>query len=745
MVMPIDKRIKREFKKNFMRYFLVALILFFGITMISAFFSSTDGVLDTIESEREKCSIEDANVTLVSELTDDNEKKLKDLGVELLENTSYSDLHAFEDEEYELRVFKVRKDVNKLTITEGNLPEKTNEIVLEEKTAVAKGISVGDEFDIDGKEYVLSGIVNVVDYNNVLKSVTSGVSNFDVFGVGFVSEDAFKNISDDKLTIQYSFTVADEDDIDSISDYLKDESILMSILKRTDNPRIKSIDNKTATMKAEVILIGIVFIFLISFIFYVMSSASIEKDSTFIGTLFSMGYTRGEIVRHYLKLPLIVTLISSVVGMIVGALCISETIGKTTYSSYSLSSFAGKINAYLIILCCVMPFVIQMITNGLLLSNRLNITPIKLMRGKTMSGKGFRKVKLEKKSFPVKMYIRIMLRGLKNQLVLFLGIFIAMFFLVMGFGMKDTLKEYVKDVDENSMYEYGYILKAPCEPENDDTDYQKITLGSFQVTYAGINMKLNVYGYGEGEGVESISTSKDEIVVSDSTASKLSLKKGDDFEIYSTELKKSFTLKVIDIVHDPVGLTAFMDRTALNELLEEDDADEYYNAIVSDEELDIPEAYVAEKMTHSVNKLAAEEMDSMMQTMIMMLIFMAVVVFAAVMFILLKMIIEKSAYSISLMKIFGYTNKENNHFYLNSFLITIIISLAVSLPLDVVLFKSVWPMLNANLVGFVPVKFYPITYVIILVFGLAVYFVITLLLRSKLRRIPMNMILKQRD
>ena len=189
--MPIDKRIKRELKKNFMRYFLAALILFFGITMISAFFSSTDGILDTLSSEREKCSIEDANVTLVSELSDENEKKLEEYGVKKLENTSYADLNAFDDEDYELRVFKVRTEVDKLTVTEGSLPEKTDEIALEEKTAAEKGVSVGDKFDVDGKEYVISGIVNVVDYNNVLKSVTSGVSNFDVFGVGFVSEDSF--------------------------------------------------------------------------------------------------------------------------------------------------------------------------------------------------------------------------------------------------------------------------------------------------------------------------------------------------------------------------------------------------------------------------------------------------------------------------------------------------------------------------------------------------------------------------
>ena len=63
----------------------------------------------------------------------------------------------------------------------------------------------------------------------------------------------------------------------------------------------------------------------------------------------------------------------------------------------------------------------------------------------------------------------------------------------------------------------------------------------------------------------------------------------------------------------------------------------------------------------------------MMQPMIMMLIVVSLVIFISVMYMLLKMVVEKSTHSISLMKIFGYTNKENNHFYLNSFFITVMV------------------------------------------------------------------------
>lgn len=94
--------------------------------------------------------------------------------------------------------------------------------------------------------------------------------------------------------------------------------------------------------------------------------------------------------------------------------------------------------------------------------------------------------------------------------------------------------------------------------------------------------------------------------------------------------------KVTRVIHDPVGLSAYMDRTALNEILEYDDANEYYNAILSDKELELPEGSVAETITHENQEKAAKEMNSMMQPMIIMLIVVSLIIFIAVMYMLLK-------------------------------------------------------------------------------------------------------------
>ena len=57
---------------------------------------------------------------------------------------------------------------------------------------------------------------------------------------------------------------------------------------------------------------------IIAFIFAVTTSNTIAKEATVIGTLRASGYTRGEIIRHYMTLPVLVTFASAVVGNILG-------------------------------------------------------------------------------------------------------------------------------------------------------------------------------------------------------------------------------------------------------------------------------------------------------------------------------------------------------------------------------------------------------------------------------------------
>lgn len=52
-----------------------------------------------------------------------------------------------------------------------------------------------------------------------------------------------------------------------------------------------------------------ILIVIIAFIFAVTISNTIVKESSAIGTLRAPGYTKGELIRHYLSMPVIVTIL----------------------------------------------------------------------------------------------------------------------------------------------------------------------------------------------------------------------------------------------------------------------------------------------------------------------------------------------------------------------------------------------------------------------------------------------------
>ena len=79
-----------------------------------------------------------------------------------------------------------------------------------------------------------------------------------------------------------------------------------------------------------------ILIVIIAFIFAVTISNTIMKESQTIGTLRASGYTKGELVRHYLAIPVIVTMIAAIVGNLMGYTVFKDVVVSMYYNSYSL-------------------------------------------------------------------------------------------------------------------------------------------------------------------------------------------------------------------------------------------------------------------------------------------------------------------------------------------------------------------------------------------------------------------------
>lgn len=79
-----------------------------------------------------------------------------------------------------------------------------------------------------------------------------------------------------------------------------------------------------------------ILIVIMAFVFAVTINHTITREAAVIGTLRASGYTRTELIRHYIFLPIMVSLVAAVIGNILGYTAFKYVAASMYYGSYSL-------------------------------------------------------------------------------------------------------------------------------------------------------------------------------------------------------------------------------------------------------------------------------------------------------------------------------------------------------------------------------------------------------------------------
>ena len=121
----------------------------------------------------------------------------------------------------------------------------------------------------------------------------------------------------------------------------------------------------------------------------------------------------------------------------------------------------------------------------------------------------------------------------------------------------------------------------------------------------------------------------------------------------------------------------------------------------------------------------------------------AIMIYMVLIYLLSKIIIEKNAQSISMVKILGYTNGEISRLYIMSTSIVVVICLLLSLPIETavmnVLFRE---MMLASISGWITLWIDPMIYVQMFFAGVITYAIVALLEFRKIKKVPMDEALK---
>ncbi len=754
---PLNKRFLRELKGELAKYIVIFVFMTAVIGLISGFLIADGSMYDTYNKSFEKYNIEDGNFELYSKVDESVIDKLEKENVTIYENfykeeivVRHNNIKNDEDSQSTLRFYVNREEVDKVDLMEGSLPEDINEIAIDRMYAENNDIKVQDTITVGSRILKVTGLVALSDYSSLFSDNSDTMFDSLKFGVGVVSQKCFDVYDDTHIHYVYSWLYDNKPEDDKEAKLMADDfvktisanAILVNYIPQYINQAIHFTGDDIGSDRSMMIVLLYVLIVIMAFVFAVTTNNTIVKEANVIGTLRASGYTRGELLRHYILLPIIVTIFGALVGNILGYTVFKDIFVATYYGSYSLPTYHTLWNADAFLLTTVVPVIIMLVINIVIIGCRLKLSPLKFLR-RDLSGKQKKKaMRLPAFGFFNRFRLRIIIQNMPNYITLFIGILFANVLLLFGIMLGPMLTHYQNEITDKLIAKHQYVLKTLVDV--DDNAAEKYCVKTLATIEGRLKSEdVLVYGVKDNSIYADINTASlkdNEVYITNGYADKFRIKKGDKITLKEKYDDNEYEFTVKDMYDYPSSFAIFMSDAAFKNVF--DKSEDYYSGYFSDNILDIDEKYVATQITlDDLTKVSRQLDRSMGETFNLVKIF-AVVLFAVLMFLLTKLIVEKNTTSISMVKILGYSNREISRLYVTSTTIVVVLSVALSIGLSVVIMNYLFRVFMEEMSGWISCYYAPHIFPVMFILNITVYAVISFFMMAKIKKIPMDEALK---
>ena len=774
---PLWKRLPRELVGDIGKYLVIFLFMTATIGFVSGFLVADESMLEAYDESFEKYRIENGNFTLDSQAT---EEKLSDLGKEGV--TIYENFYLDEPVDVDLdgtsdgtmRIFKKREEVNLVCLMKGTFPETADEIAIDRMYADNNSLAVGDTITVGGKELKITGLVALSDYSALFSDPGDLMFDSVKFGVSVLTPEGFAAFPDTHMKYCYSWLYekkpADDTEekemADDFLELLAAKADISGYLPRYLNQAIRFTGDDMGGDKAMVEVLLYILIAIMAFVFAVTTNNTIQKEAAVIGTLRASGYTRRELLLHYISLPILVTILAAVIGNILGYTVFKGIVADMYYGSYSLPTYETRWNAEAFCLTTLVPFVIMAVINVVLIRGKLKISPLRFLRKDLGSTRRSKAVRLPNFKFFNRFRIRILIQNRASYLTLFIGIVFANILLLFGMMMSPLLSHYQEETINNMLAKYQYILSVPDELDVEENSLlgmvQKLLMPSLETENENAEKfcmeSLKMIPEKEGKDGESITIygiepdskyveadfsglSENGVLLSDGFQQKYGIKTGDTISLKEPYGSKTYEFQVGVFYDYPGALAFFMPAESFQSLFDKKEA--YFNGYFSDEELtDLDDDYVTTTITQDDLTKVSRQLDVSMGEMFQLFNVFSLILFALLIYLLTKLIIEKNASSISMVKILGYKNREIVSLYLVSTTWVVIFSVLASFFFATELIKEIYIFMMSEYSGWLTLYIEPSIYGKMFALGMLVYAFVAVLQFRSIKKIPMDEALK---
>ena len=531
-------------------------------------------MLKAYDESFDKYNIENGNFRTAEKIYSSQWKDIEAAGVELYENYYIEeDL----DNGSTMRFFKNREKVNKVCLMKGEMPSGQGEIAIDRMYADNNSLKVGDTLTRGEKSWKITGLVALSDYSALFQNNNDSMFDSVKFGVAIVAPEEFETLDQEKLRYNYAWIYAhqpkDEKEEKKVSEDLVEDIgkvvTLEAFVPRYLNQAIMFTGDDMGGDRAMVITLLYIVIVIMAFVFGITISNTIRKEASVIGTLRASGYTRRELILHYMMLPVLVTLVGALIGNILGYTVFKGVCADMYYGSYSLPTYVTVWNADAFLLTTIVPVIIMILIDHAVLWYRLKLSPLKLLRRDFSGKKQKRAVYLSPKiGIFSRFRLRVIFQNISNYLVLFVGIIFANLLLMFGLLLPSALDHYQLEIQNNMLAKYQYMLSMPvsvmggsnklesmldmllfahdAETDNEDAEeFSAYSLNTLPTKYK--SEEVTLYGVHDDSKYIDVDFS-DGVYISKAYADKFLLKPGDSITLKENMRMTSILLKSVEFM-----------------------------------------------------------------------------------------------------------------------------------------------------------------------------------------------------
>lgn len=743
---PLNKRFPRELKSDFGKYITIFIFVTLMIGFVSGFLIAGDSMKKSYNESFDKYNIEDGNFELTDKANDALFDAMEGEGIKLYENFYIEEKIA--EPECTLRIFANRDEVNLICLMSGELPKATDEIAIDRVYAKNNNLSVGDTLTAGNQSLKITGFIALSDYSTLFQSPADMMFDTVKFGVGIMTADGFNNMPHTHIHYSYSWKYNHTPKDDAEAKTMSEDMLPVLAANASIKEFIPAYLNQAIIFSGDDIgrdgammpVLLYIIVAIIAFIFAILTSNTISREANVIGTLRASGYTRGELMRHYITMPMLITLIAAIVGNILGYTVFKHKCADMYYGSYSLTTYKTLWNADAFVKTTVIPLIIIFVINFCILTTKLKLSPLKFIRRDLSRSKKKKAFRLNTKiGIMTRFRIRVIFQNIPNYITIMIGMFLANAILLFGMGLIPMMDHYQQEIIDNMIARHQYILKMPVETTSTEAEkYCSTTLKTIDDNLKSED--ATVFGISAGSSHVDINF-KSGVYISNAYAEKYKLEAGNTVSLKNSYENKNYSF-VIDGIYDyPAGIAVFMDMEQFNNTFEM--PEEYFTGYFSDEKItDIDEALIAAEITEDELTKTSRQLTTTFEDMAGMVQALGIVLFMLVIYLLSRIIIEKNAQSISMTKILGYSNAEINGLYIASTAIVVVLSIIFTIPVANIVIAKIFPIALKDYSGYF---FYYVPFNVfakMALLGLLCYGIIAWLQTRKVKKIPLTIALK---